>query len=64
MSEHNDHGHDDHGGSGKYIAVFIALVILTTISFVVGSADSIPQNLRNAVMIAVSCAKALLPAAS
>jgi cytochrome c oxidase subunit 4 len=62
-AEHHDHGH---GGLGKYIAVFIALCILTAISFgtahfMMGPHASGPTLLvGRVVMIAVSCCKALL----
>ena len=60
---HNDgdHGHDDHGGTGKYITVFIALCVLTLISFlVVNSPIMNTPAVAWALMMAVSCAKALL----
>ncbi|MFT5522876.1 MAG: cytochrome c oxidase subunit 4 [Pirellulaceae bacterium] len=55
---HDDHGH---GGSGKYISVFIALCILTAISFVVANSPIMnTPAVGMALMMAVSCAKALL----
>ena len=69
MSDHHpsDHaaGHDDHahGGIGKYIAVFIALCFLTTMSFLTYSPAwpwrDQPQ-VGWAFMLAVSCTKAML----
>lgn len=57
------HGHDEHGhgGMGKYWAVFFALLILTSISFGVGMSPIMnTPSLGWTVMLAVSCAKALL----
>ncbi len=71
MSDHaalHDHpagnGHDHaHGGLGKYIAVFLALCVLTTMSFLTYSAAwpwrDQPQ-VGWAFMLAVSCTKAML----
>lgn len=69
MSDHHasEHaaGHDDHahGGVGKYIAVFIALCFLTTMSFFTYSSAwpwrDQPQ-VGWAFMMAVSSAKAML----
>jgi cytochrome c oxidase subunit 4 len=69
MSDHaasHDHaaGHDHgHGGLGKYIAVFLALCVLTTMSFFTYSAAwpwrDQPQ-VGWAFMMAVSCTKAML----
>ncbi len=71
MSDHvhaaddHDHDHDDHGhgGLGKYIAVFIALCLLTSMSFFTYSAAwpwrDQPQ-VGWAFMLAVSCTKAML----
>lgn len=55
---HDDHGH---GGVGKYLMVFAALCVLTAISF--GVARSSLMNTPSvgwAIMMAVSCAKAML----
>ena len=63
MSEQTDHsGHDDHGGVSKYVAVFGALCVLTAISFFVGSNETIMSTpaIGWTLMMAVSCAKALL----
>ena len=63
MSHDNDaHSDEDHGGLGKYLAVGGALAVLTAISFAAGSSETImstPQ-LGWTIMIAVSCAKAML----
>ena len=55
-------GHDAHGGSAKYLAVFGALLVLTVISFALGSSslmETTPMVGRFG-MLAVSVAKALL----
>jgi cytochrome c oxidase subunit 4 len=55
-----EHGH---GGVGKYVVVFIALLVLTGISFAVGNSQSLRENSPGAMwamMMAVSCAKAML----
>lgn len=60
------HGHgteQHHGGLGKYLAVGGALFVLTAISFLVGSSQTLMQDapqVGRTTMIAVSCAKALL----
>jgi len=62
IAEHHD-DHDDHGGIGKYLAVFIALCILTGASFFTCS-DMWPfkdtPSVGWAFMMAVSCTKAML----
>ena len=67
--DHGDHGHGDahaeqhHGGLKKYLAVFVALCVLTAISFAVGSSQTLRENspgVMIAMMMAVSCAKAML----
>lgn len=65
MVDHDahDHDHDDHGGMGKYVWVFLALLILTGISFGFGSLIPYMKGAKGvawAVMMAVSCMKALL----
>lgn len=60
-SQHDEH--DDHGGIGKYIAVFVALCCLTSASvFTTSSLWPFPDQPAYgwAFMMAVSCAKALL----
>jgi cytochrome c oxidase subunit 4 len=57
------HEHHAPGGLGKYIAVFVALCVLTAISFTVGNSQSLRENSPTvmwATMMAVSCAKAML----
>ena len=61
---HDAHdAHDSHGGVGKYMAVFAALCVLTTMSFFTYSSlwpwRDQPQ-VGWAFMMAVSCTKALL----
>jgi cytochrome c oxidase subunit IV len=60
-ADHHDHEHD-HGGSGKYIFVFIALCVLTVISFGVANTRAIMDTpaVGWSIMMAVSCAKAML----
>ena len=56
----HDHGH---AGVGKYVMVFIALCVLTAISFAVGNSATLRHNSPGAMwamMMAVSCAKAML----
>ncbi|MFO0906605.1 MAG: cytochrome C oxidase subunit IV family protein [Pirellulales bacterium] len=57
------HGHDSHGGTGKYWKVFVALCVLTTLSFFTYSRFW-PFHDTPAVgwvfMMAVSCTKAML----
>jgi cytochrome c oxidase subunit 4 len=57
---HHDHGH---GGVGKYVMVFLALCALTAVSFAVGNSETLRHNSPHtmwAMMMAVSCAKAML----
>jgi cytochrome c oxidase subunit 4 len=57
-----DHEHG-HAGVGKYVLVFIALLVLTAISFAVGNSQTLRENSPGtmwAMMMAVSCAKAML----
>ncbi len=64
MSDHEQHDDGHHGSNvGKFVMVFFALCILTTISFIVGNSEALMQNtpaIGRFLMIAVSCAKALL----
>jgi cytochrome c oxidase subunit IV len=56
----HDHGH---AGIGKYVMVFVALCVLTLVSFLVGNSETLRQNSPGAMwamMMAVSCAKAML----
>lgn len=64
-SAHDDHHdtHHSHGGLGKYVMVFVALCVLTLISFAVGNSQTLRENSPGtmwAMMMAVSCAKAML----
>ena len=55
-----EHGH---GGLRKYVAVAIALAVLTTASFLTYFPfwdQYVPDNVSRAFMMAVSCAKAML----
>jgi cytochrome c oxidase subunit IV len=55
-----EHGH---AGVGKYVVVFVILCGLTAISFAVGNSESLRHNSPHtmwAMMMAVSCAKAML----
>ena len=58
----HDHGHAP-GGVGKYVMVFVILLILTGVSFAVGNSQTLRENSPGvmwAAMMAVSCAKAML----
>jgi cytochrome c oxidase subunit 4 len=57
------HEHHAPGGLMKYLAVFVALCVLTAISYSVGNSQSLRENspvVMWAMMMAVSCAKAML----
>lgn len=60
-AEHDDHDHA-HGGTRQYLMVFAALCVLTLISFVVGNSSLMETHVKIgwALMMAVSCGKALL----
>ena len=64
MSHENHDNHDEsHGGTGLYIGVFIALCVLTTLSFLTYFDfwnNNVPKNVSRAFMMVVSCTKALL----
>jgi cytochrome c oxidase subunit 4 len=60
---HDSHAHADHGGNGKYIAVFVALCVLTLGSFLTYFEfwrDHVPSHASRALMMAISCTKAML----
>ena len=60
---HDSHEHADHGGNGKYIAVFVALCVLTCGSFLTYFPfwrDNVPYQASRALMMAISCTKAML----
>ncbi|MCI0358180.1 MAG: cytochrome C oxidase subunit IV family protein [Planctomycetaceae bacterium] len=57
------HEHHAPGGLTKYLAVFVALCVLTGISYAVGNSQALRENSPGvmwAMMMAVSCLKALL----
>lgn len=57
-----DEAHPPHG-VGKYVMVFVALCVLTAFSFAVGNSQTLRENSPGtmwAMMMAVSCAKAML----
>src|SRR4029453_2937716 len=57
-----DHEHG-HAGVGKYVMVFTARCVLTAFSFLVGNSATLRENSPGAMwamMMAVSCAKAML----
>ncbi|MGE0757458.1 MAG: cytochrome C oxidase subunit IV family protein [Pirellulaceae bacterium] len=60
--EHEHEHEHGHGGIGKYLAVTVALIILTAISFTAGSSPAIMGTpaVGWTIMLAVSCCKALL----
>jgi cytochrome c oxidase subunit 4 len=71
MSEHGAHAQaihaqehpvdHAHGGVGKYLLVFLALCVLTGISFGVANSPLMESKFTGwAIMMAVSCAKAML----
>lgn len=60
-ADHDDHEH--HGGFGLYMAVFVALCALSTLSFLTYFEfwrNSVPMEVSRAFMMAVSCTKAML----
>jgi cytochrome c oxidase subunit 4 len=71
MSDHNQHtevGHDSHehahhGGNAKYMMVFAALCVLTLGSFLTYFEfwrNHVPSPASRALMMAISCTKAML----
>jgi cytochrome c oxidase subunit 4 len=64
MSEHEQHTeHKHHGGTGIYIAVFLGLCALSTLSFFTYFEfwrNHVPTEVSRAFMMAVSCTKAML----
>lgn len=59
----DDHADEHHGGMGAYIAVFVALCVLTGASFFTYTdawRNSIPKEIGWTFMMAVSCCKAML----
>ncbi len=60
-NSHDDHEH--HGGVGIYIAVFVSLCVLTSLSFLTYFdfwRDRVPMEASRAFMMFVSCTKAML----
>src|SRR4051812_18369026 len=60
---HDSHEHADHGGNGKYLIVFAALCLLTMGSFLTYFdfwREHVPVAASRALMMAVSCTKAML----
>jgi len=64
MSDSNQsHDAHAHGGNGKYWLVFLALCVLTSVSFLTYFDiwnDRVPIGVSRVLMMAVSCTKALL----
>lgn len=62
-AQHAEHEHEHHGGNGIYIAVFLGLCGLTTLSFLTYFdfwRNHVPTEVSRAFMMAVSCTKAML----
>jgi len=60
-TSHNDH--QGHGSTGLYVTVFVALCILTSMSFLTYFdfwRERVPVGVSRAFMMAVSCCKAML----
>ena len=60
---HDDHDHEHHGGFGLYMSIFLALCVLSTLSFLTYFEfwrESVPVGISRAFMMAVSCTKAML----
>src|SRR3954469_25227174 len=60
---HDSHDHADHGGNGKYLLGFAALCILTMGSFLTYFPfwrAHVPYQASRALMMAISCTKAML----
>jgi len=60
---HDSHEHAEHGGIGKYLVVFAALCVLTMFSFLTYFPfwrHNVPYEASRALMMAVSCTKAML----
>ena len=59
----NDGAHEEHGGIGKYLLVFVALCVLTGFSFLTYFDFwrlHVSSHASRALMMAVSCTKAML----
>jgi cytochrome c oxidase subunit IV len=62
-NDHHASDHEHHGGNGIYIAVFVGLCVLTTLSFLTYFdfwRSHVPTEVSRAFMMAVSCTKAML----
>ena len=63
-TQSDEHGHDEHhGGNLKYYIVFGMLCLLTVGSYVIGNNETLKGEMPQvawALMMAVSCGKALL----
>jgi cytochrome c oxidase subunit 4 len=60
---HDSHAEASHGGIGKYLLVFVALCVLTTCSFLTYFdfwREHVSSHASRAMMMAVSCTKAML----
>jgi cytochrome c oxidase subunit IV len=60
---HDSHEHADHGGNAKYMMVFAALCVLTMGSFLTYFPfwrHNVPFQASRALMMAISCTKAML----
>jgi cytochrome c oxidase subunit IV len=63
QARHDSQEELDHGGVGKYLLVFAALCLLTLCSFVTYFdfwRHNVPTEVSRALMMAVSCTKAML----
>jgi cytochrome c oxidase subunit IV len=63
VDPHHDGDDHDHGGIGKYLLVFVALCVLTGFSFLTYFdfwRENVPYEASRALMMAVSCTKAML----
>jgi len=63
MSAETAHDDHDHGSTGLYVSVFVALCILTSMSFLTYFdfwRSNVPVGVSRAFMMTVSCCKALL----
>jgi cytochrome c oxidase subunit IV len=63
QDRHDSHEEVHHGGIGKYLLVFVALCLLTLCSFVTYFEfwrTHVPYEVSRALMMAVSCTKAML----
>jgi cytochrome c oxidase subunit 4 len=63
QARHDSQEHADHGGTGKYLLVFVALCLLTGFSFLTYFdfwRSQVSVEASRALMMAVSCTKAML----